>query len=356
MKRFLSLLLIVPLSVAACRKSAAPAPGAAATDAAKAAAGAPAQPGAPGTVPGQGEAVKPVPAQLPALVAKVNGESIERWELEGAFRGVEARAGSPIPPEDRDRVIRSVLDQLVAYHVLAQEARARKLDVSSADVDGRIAQIRNNFPNEDAFQKALAVQGLTLDKLKGQTRVGLQVARVIESEISPKISVQDREVDAFYQENIERFKQGESVRASHILIGVQPNADATQKKLAQAKAQQLLKQVRAGGDFAKLAREQSQDPGSAPNGGDLGFFPKGQMDSAFEAAAFGLKPGAVSGVVETSFGFHIVKVHERRGPRTTPLAEVSGQIKEFLTERQREAKIAEFVEQAKAKIKIEILV
>ena len=118
----------------------------------------------------------------------------------------------------------------------------------------------------------------------------------------------------------------------------------------------MLKTVKAGGDFATLARANSTDPGSAQNGGDLGFFPKGQMTPAFEEAAFKLKPGTTSALVETPFGFHIIKVLERRAPRTAPFAEVSGQIKDFLTQGQREQKLEQFVEQVKAKGKIEILV
>src|SRR5207247_2652331 len=91
---------------------------------------------------GQPAAIKPVPAQLPAVVAKVNGEAIERWEIENAVKQVEARAGGPVPPEKRDEVLRGVLDQLVAYHLLAQESRARKLDVTDADVQERMTRLR----------------------------------------------------------------------------------------------------------------------------------------------------------------------------------------------------------------------
>ena len=140
------------------------------------------------------------------------------------------------------------------------------------------------------------------------------------------------------------------------MIGLPPNADAPTKQQARAKAQQVLKEVRAGGDFAKLAAENSNDPGSAAKGGDLGFFPKGQMEPAFDTAVFALKPGAVSGIVETSFGFHIIKVLERRPARTAPFEEVSGQIKEFLTGKQRDAKLSEFADQAIAKRKVEMLV
>jgi peptidyl-prolyl cis-trans isomerase C len=299
---------------------------------------------------------KPMPAQLPNVLARVNGESIEKWEFDNAVKRVEARAGSPVPPEKRDEVYRGVLDQLVAYHLLAQESRARKLNVTDAEVEAQVGQARQGFPTEEAFKLGLAAQGITIDQLRLQARAGLQVQKIIEAEVASKIAVQDAEVSAFYQQNLERFQQGETVHASHILIGVGQNATPAEKAEARAKADAALKQVRGGADFATMARAQSQDPGSAPNGGDLGFFPQGQMTPAFEAAAFKLKPGAVSGVIETPFGFHIVKVHERRAPRTAPLAEVGGQIKEFLEQGQRETKLEQFVDQVKTKSKVEILV
>jgi peptidyl-prolyl cis-trans isomerase C len=297
-----------------------------------------------------------MPANIPPVVARVNGEAIERWEFDNAVKRIEAQAGGAVPPDKRDEVLRGVLNQLIAYHLLAQESRARKMDVTDADLDAQMGQIRGSFPTDLAFQQSMAAQGLTIDQVRQQTRNGMLVQKVIEAEVASKIVVQDAEVSAFYQQNLERFKQGDTVHASHILIGVPQNATPEQKTQAKAKAQTVLRQVRSGGDFAAIARAESQDPGSAQNGGDLGFFPKGQMTPAFEAAAFGTEPGAVSAVVETPFGCHIIKVHERRGPRTAPLAEVGDQIKNFLEQGQREQKLEQFVEQVKTRSKIEILV
>ena len=219
-----------------------------------------------------------------------------------------------------------------------------------------MGQIRGSFPTDQAFQQGMAAQGLTLEQVRQQTRMNLLVQKVIEVEVASKIAVQDTDVSAFYQQNLERFKQGDTVHASHILIGLPQNPTAEQKAQARTKAQAVLKQVRGGGDFATVARAESQDSGSAQNGGDLGFFPRGQMTPAFEDAAFKTKPGAISALVETPFGFHIIKVHERRAPRTAPLAEVGGQIKNFLEQGQREQKLEQFVDQVKTKSKIEILV
>ena len=110
-------------------------------------------------------AAKPMPAQIPPVLARVNGEAINKWEFDDAVRRIEAMAGSPVPPDRRDEVLRGALDQLVAYHLIAQESRARKMGPTDADVDARIAKIKGNFPNDDAFQKGIAAQGLTVDDL-----------------------------------------------------------------------------------------------------------------------------------------------------------------------------------------------
>ena len=168
--------------------------------------------------------------------------------------------------------------------------------------DARLAQIKHNFPSEDAFRQGIAAQGLTLENLRSQTRSSLEVSKFIDAEVNAGVAITDAEVGTFYQQNLGRFKQGETVHASHILIGVPQNPTPQQKLEARAHAQAALKQVKSGTPFAEVAKAQSQDPGSAQNGGDLGFFPKGQMTPQFEDAAFKLKAGAVSPVVETPFG------------------------------------------------------
>ena len=360
MKHALWLLLLIA-AAASCRKApAASATTTTTTSVPAAPATASAASGAPGTAapnsPGRAAAVKPMPVQLPAVLARVNGEEIGRWEFDVAVKRMEQRAGGPLPPEKRDEILRGVLDQLVAYHLLAQESRKRNLDVTDADVDKRMTEIRGGFPTEDAFKQGIAAQGVTVDQLRTQTRTSMQVQKVIDTAVASQVSVADSDVEGFYKQNIDRFKQGESVHASHILIGVPQNATPEQKTQARTKAQTVLTRIRGGADFATVARSESQDPGSAQNGGDLGFFTKGQMTPAFEDAAFKLKTGAVSGVVETPFGFHIIKVSEKKAPHTATLVEAGPQIKNFLLQGQREAKLEQFIEQVKATSKIEILI
>jgi peptidyl-prolyl cis-trans isomerase C len=320
--------------------------------------GSPGSPVPPGGLPtGQpGEApVKPVPAVLPAVVATVNGENIQKWEVEAALKQAEASAGGPVPADKRDAVLRNILDELVTYHLLAQEANSRKMDVPAADVDAEMLKIRQDFPTEDAYKQALLLQGVTVDQLRDLTRRAMQARKLVDAEVTSKIAVADADVDAFYKQNIDRFKQGDTVHVSHIYLAVPPDAPPAEKNQKRAAATEILKQLRAGSDFAKVAKENSNDA-TAANGGDLGFFGKGDMPPDFEKVAFELKPGTMSGVVELQTGLHIIKAHERRGPRTAPLAEVRDSVKEFLLNGQRQTRLDQLLGQIKGRSTIQILV
>jgi len=301
-------------------------------------------------------APKPVPAQIPDVLAHVNGEDVTKADLDRAVQALEARAGGPVPAEQRDQVVRGVLDQLIGYKVLVQETRARKVAVPDADVDARIGQIRGQFPSEAEFTQMLTQRNLTLEQVKSDARQDMAIAKLIEDEIASKVAVKPEQVTDFYAKNPDQFKQGESVRASHILISVPKGADAAAKAQARSKAEQVLKEVKGGGDFAALAKQHSADPGSAAKGGDLGFFQQGQMVGPFNDAAFSLAPGAISDLVETDFGFHIIKVAEKKEGRTIPLEEVRPQVEQYLERLNRQEQTETFVNGLKVKGKIEILI
>ena len=348
MRRVISIIVVTTL--AACSRSTAAdakpqataAPAAAASQASPAAA--PAAPPA-----------KPVPAQLPDVVARVNGEAINKADLETAVKGLEGRAGGPVPADQRDRVYRGVLDDMISYRLLIQEAKARKIVVPEADIDAQIAQIRGQFPNDAQFQQALATQKMTLAAVREDARSELGVEKMVEGEIAAKIVVTPQAVTDFYQKNQDKFQQGARVKASHILIAVPEKADAAAKQEAKTKAEAILKDLKAGKDFAAAAKENSQDPGSAPNGGDLGFFEPGQMVPPFEQAAFALKPGDMSELVESPFGFHIIKVADKQAARVVPLEEAKPKIDQYLSGQNRQTQTQAFVSTLKAKAKIEIL-
>jgi peptidyl-prolyl cis-trans isomerase C len=312
-------------------------------------------PGATPQAPAPAPAAKPLPPQLPEIVARINGETITGKELDDAVREIAGRAG-PVPPDERDRVYRGVLDNMIGYRLIVQEAKARKIAVPDAEVEAQVAQIRSQFGSDAQFQQALTTQKTTLEAVRSDTRDAISAEKLVDGEIAAKIAVKPEAVTDFYQQNQDKFQQGPRVRASHILIGIPQNADAATKQQAKSKAEALLKDLKSGKDFADAAKANSQDPGSAPNGGDLGYFEQGQMVPPFEQAAFALKTGEMSEVVETQFGYHIIKVADKQASRVVPLDEAKQQIEQYLTEQNRHAQTELFVNALKAKAKIEILI
>jgi len=341
--------IVVVLAFAACSKST---PAAASNEAREAQPPAQLAPAAPAP----DAPVKPVATELPEVVARVNGEAINRGDLEEAVTEIEARAGQPMPAEQRDRVLRAVLDQLIGYRLLAQESVSRKTAVTDADIEARMGQIRSQFPSEEVFKEQLQQRKVTLEKLRADTRANMQITAMLQAELDAKTAVSADQVNDFYVKNPAAFQQGERVKASHILVRVQANADSAEREKARAKAAGILADLKAGKDFGELAKQHSDDPGSGAQGGDLGYFQRGQMVPPFEQAAFALPVGQTSDLVTSDFGFHIIRVTDRQAGRTQPLDEVKADIEEYLLGQNREQQTRVFVETLKTKGKVEIYI
>lgn len=161
-------------------------------------------------------------------------------------------------------------------------------------------------------------------------RIVLRYSAFDPADFREGVSVSDEEVASYYERNLSNYTEPEKVRARHILVRVDPEATAEEREAARRKAEALLERLRAGEDFAALAKENSDDPGSAAQGGDLGEFARGTMVKAFEDAAFALEPGQTSEIVETMYGYHIIRVEEKKPGRTRPLEEVGEEIREHL--------------------------
>jgi peptidyl-prolyl cis-trans isomerase C len=158
--------------------------------------------------------------------------------------------------------------------------------------------------------------------------------------------VPEPEVRAYYDSHPDFFKQPEKIRASHILIKVDPQADSPKKEEARQQLEQIQQKLDSGEDFGALAKAFSQGPSSSRNG-DLGYFGHGQMVKPFEDAAFALKPGEVSGIVETNFGYHLIKVYDKKPETMTPFYEARSKIEEHLKQDKIRKEIGELIEKLK---------
>jgi len=176
----------------------------------------------------------------------------------------------------------------------------------------------------------------------------------LKQEIAQKVTVSDDELKSYYDSHKDEFKTQDMIKARHILVRVDSSASDDEKKKAKERIELYLKKIKDGEDFAKLASDFSDDPGSKAKGGDLDFFPRGRMVKPFEDAAFSLKPGQTSGIVETQFGFHIIKVEDRKDSSVESFDVVKERLKQKLSQDRTRKELTDFIDKAMKDSKTEI--
>jgi peptidyl-prolyl cis-trans isomerase C len=289
------------------------------------------------------------------VVARVNGVAINAVELKRASKVMMAgQRGMQQSPEQQKDFEKQAIQQLISAELLYQAGQ--KLEVKDLDkqISDKLAQGKARFSNEQDFAKAIKELDMEEKDLRDYTRRDLIITNFIEKTIVPKVTVSEEDAKKFYDQNQDKFTKPESVKASHILIGVDQKATADEKKIAREKAEKLRKELSGGADFAALAKGNSTCP-SSQQGGDLGFFGKGQMVPAFEQAAFTLKPGDISDVVETQFGYHIIKVTEKKVAEKVEFKEARPRIEDYLKNQKVGAAVNDFLVETKKSAKIEVL-
>lgn len=276
--------------------------------------------------------------------ATVNGKAIMLSEINRALRLRYNVPETALNSDPRFLELRqTVLQNLIDAELLLVEARRRSLTVEEARIQQHLTDIRGRFPDEKSFEAALREQELSPASLHDDLRDALLRDDLLQAEIERTLATKDEEVSAFYEQHRSRYARSEAVHARHILIRVREGADAAQREASRKKAEAVLAEVRQGKrDFADLARQYSEGP-TGPRGGDLGYFTRGQMVAPFEAAAWALKSGGVSDLVETRFGFHIIKVEDHRPAQEAPLSEVKYQVREDLLQEKRRQRYDAFL-------------
>ncbi len=308
------------------------------------------------------------PAAAPAdqlfpdtVVAKGKGIEIKRSKLDEsliALRAEAAARGQSIPEDMRSSLEADVLHGLIFKDILATKATAEDKAKAKETTDQYLADVRKKFPTEDEFQSKLKAAGMTLEQLQSRRLEEAVCMAVLDRELKSKITITDADIKKFYDENPQEFEQPEQVRASHILISTLDKAQqplpAEQKKLKEKLARDIKARADKGEDFAKLAKEFSEDPGSKDNGGEY-TFPRGQMVKEFEAAAFSLKTNQVSDLVETQYGYHIIKLSEKIPASKVDLAKVSPKIKDFLTDQEVRKQLPDYRSKLEKEAGVELI-
>lgn len=293
------------------------------------------------------------------IAALVNGEKILMSDLDrNMSMAIAANPGlSPeVNMQEYIKMKNKVLDYMIDQELIFQEAKKQNLLASDKEVDDTIAEVKQNFSSEAEFQMVLKRQGFTEKNYRDMVKRVATMRKFIEVKIKPLAKpVTEKDVTEFYEAHKSGFVDRERVRARHILIKVAPNASAQQKAEAKNRIQSILREIKPdGSNFAELAKKYSQCP-SAQQGGELGYFARGQMVKPFEDAAFSLRVGQVSGIVETDFGYHIILVEDKRPERQLTLEEVSDQIREGLSDEALDEALAEWLKPIRKKSSIKVL-
>ena len=262
------------------------------------------------------------------IAAVVNGHPITLSEVEERVAPELARAGAgPAGDAQRKEILKRALSQLIDEQLVASEASALGIDVSDDELQHLVEQLaRENRMDMAQFRQALAQQGMSMETVRDSLKRQQLTIRLLQYKVKPR-RVSDEEVQAAYA-NMTRNAEHE-VRARDIFIAVPDGATAAQQSAARAKADAALRRIREGESFAKVARDVSDGP-TAREGGDLGYFRRGQMLPQLEQAAFALQPGQISSLIRVTGahgGFHLVTVEDRRQIAARPLAEVQEEIR-----------------------------
>ncbi|MEF2967965.1 peptidylprolyl isomerase [Paenibacillus sp. M1] len=264
----------------------------------------------------------PFAAKKAEAVASVNGIEITKDQLYNEL--VTYGSGE------------AALDTLITKELIRQEAQKANVEVTEADVDKEIQGYIESFGSEDNLNQALVANGMTLAQLRENIQMNALLTKLLE----PQVTVTDDQIKQTFEDNKESFNTPEQVRTSIILVATE------------AEAQEVIKELKAGKDFAELAKSKSLDEATKANGGDTDFFARGEMEEAVEEAAFKLAKDEISEPVKTSAGYEVIKLTDRKEAHTATLEEKKDEIREGLVAQQVSQLSGTWMEDIKSKANI----
>ena len=297
------------------------------------------------------------------VIAKGNGFEIKRSELDGVMMGIKSTAaarGQTIPPAQLAQFEGQLLDRLIQDQLLLQKATDadRTNGVQKASLQMNV--LLERFGSQAVLERQLKATGMTIAELRSKITQENTAQAVKIRELN--VTVTDAETKQFYDDtnHLADFEQPEMVHVRHILLMTMDPVTRTplaadQQKAKQKQMDDLLKRIRGGADFAALAKQYSEDPGSKDNGGELPAFPRGQMVPEFEAAAFSLTNNQVSDVVTSTYGYHVIKLLDKIPAKKVDYATVAPKIKDFLTQQKTEKLAPAYLEKLRKAADVQIL-
>jgi peptidyl-prolyl cis-trans isomerase C len=305
---------------------------------------------------------KPADVFKDPVVAKGKNFEIKKSKLDDAYVAYKANVSPQAPPvtdDQRGMIEGKLLDNLILTELLLQKSTDADKAKAKDDTEKYITEMKKRFGSDTVFEAQVKSTGMSMDQFRKRANDQNVCELVLERELKPSIKITDADVKKFYDENPSKFEEPEQVRAAHILIGTEdPTTHQPLPPAKKAEKEKLAREVKAkadkGEDFGKLAKEYSDDPGSKDKGGEY-TFGRGRMVPEFESAAFSMKPGQISDLVETRFGYHIIKTIEKIPASKVEFSKVQQKIKDYLTGQEFQKKLPDFYDKMKKEADVQIV-
>ncbi|NIQ39275.1 MAG: peptidylprolyl isomerase [Proteobacteria bacterium] len=262
------------------------------------------------------------------------------------------RVGRPLSDDQLSTIREEILEGLIGRELLYQESQKKGIEVEEKAIDEEKRKLKAGFSSEDKYKQSLRDRNISEAAIESHFRKAIAVQRFIEIEFAQKVTVSEAETRDYYDSHPDSFSQPERVRARHILIKVDPEADESEKTKARKRLEEIRERLKKGEDFGSLASKFSQGP-SSTRGGDLGYFRRGQMVKPFEEAAFALNPGEVSDIVETKFGVHLIKVVDKKPPTTSAYKDIKENLGKYLKRQKVQKEVGQYVEKLRDEAAVE---
>ncbi len=291
------------------------------------------------------------------VIAVVNDDVITQYELESTVELVLKRYEQSIRPEEREKITaearKALLDRMIEDLILRQEARRLGITVREEELNAAIQEsLAKRNVSMDNLREILIKEGTDYERYREATRSDMIKQRILQREIRPRVTVTNEDIGAYYQEHRDEYEGKLRVRLLMITLPFPAGSDEAQKELQRAKAESILKRIQAGEYFEALANENSQ--GQERSGGDIGYVEKGSMNPIIEEVAFNLKPGEVSGVIETPQGFYLIKALDKRGGGNLSLKATRAEVDERIFSEKMGKAYTEWLAEKRQKAHIEI--
>ena len=304
---------------------------------------------------------------IPDIVARVNGSDISAKHIKFQFVQVLKKSQAPFTSAQKEKIVRKVIDKEVVRELMYQEGQKLNLVADPKFVEAELQALKSAYKNENDFKEALLERDITENDLKKSIEVDSQAQIILKQQVKGMVGIDDSLVEKYYKDNKENFRRPTAYRASHVLImPFSPeliknskiedlrNNEKELRVKAREKILEIQEQSKRGVDIAELATKYSHDESTSKNGGDLGFFYAEAVEKTFTDAVAKLKIGEISDIVETKFGFHLIKLTETKPGEYAPFSDMKGAIQEHLFMEGARDRVSDYIASLRKKAEIEI--